>query len=251
MRRCIACNECVGGFLFNGWRTQCVINPELGNEYRLAELKRRTTEPKKVLVVGGGPSGCEAARLAAERGHDVVVVERDDRLGGLLWAQGAPQFKRRELDALIAFYEAEMERLGVDVRLGIEATPALFDDFDVALLATGTETEHLPEGMYDAIDLLRQRELPPGDPVTIVGATHYGLHAAAFALEQGRRTRIVNEPGFELETEGINPLLAGHVLAYLGKLGVEFADEPESLESIDPEEESSSGHPTIARRQEA
>jgi 2,4-dienoyl-CoA reductase (NADPH2) len=60
VRRCIACNECVGGFLFNGWRTQCVINPELGNEFRLAELKRRTLEPRQVLVVGGGVRGCAA-----------------------------------------------------------------------------------------------------------------------------------------------------------------------------------------------
>ena len=91
VRRCIACNECVGGFLFKGWRTQCVINPELGNEYRLTELKRLTLNPRKVLVVGGGVSGCEAARVAAERGHAVTLVERDNRLGGLLWGQGAPE----------------------------------------------------------------------------------------------------------------------------------------------------------------
>ncbi len=104
VRRCIACNECVGGFLFKGWRTQCVINPELGIEYRLPELKRPAAEPKRVLVVGGGISGCEAAKVAAERRHDVTLVEREGRLGGLLWGQGAPQFKRRELDTLIAFY---------------------------------------------------------------------------------------------------------------------------------------------------
>ena len=235
VRRCIACNECVGGFLFKGWRVQCVINPELGNEFQLAELKRHTLEPRKVLVVGAGASGCEAARVAAERGHHVTIVDRDDRLGGLLWGQGAPLFKRRELDALIAYFEAQMEHLGVDVRVGTDATPEIFAAYDVVLLATGTETEGVPDGMLDAIELLCRRELPAGDPVTIVGSSHYGVHAAAFALEQGRRTRIMPEPGFELDAEGINPLLAGHIIAYLNKLGIELPGEPESLDAIDPE----------------
>ena len=235
VRRCIGCNECVGGFLFKGWRTQCVINPELGIEYELAELKRRALEPKRVLVVGGGLSGCEAARVAAERRHQVTLVERDSRLGGLLWGQGAPQFKRRELDSLIGFYEAELEHRGVDVRLGVAATEELVSQFDVVLLATGTEPVSVPEGMLDAVSVLCRRELPPGDPVTIVGSGHYGSHAAAFALEQGRKTRFVPEPGLEVDLEDINPLLAGHIYDYLVRLGIEFAEEPASLEEIDPQ----------------
>jgi 2,4-dienoyl-CoA reductase-like NADH-dependent reductase (Old Yellow Enzyme family) len=235
VRRCIGCNECVGGFLFKGWRTQCVINPELGIEYQLPELKRRALEPKRVLVVGGGLSGCEAARVAAERRHQVTLVERDSRLGGLLWGQGAPQFKRRELDSLIGFYEAELAHRGVDVRLGEAATEELASEFDVVLLATGTEPVSIPEGMLDAIAVLCRRELPPGDPVTIVGSGHYGSHAAAFALEQGRRTRFVPEPGLEVHLEDINPLLAGHIYDYLVRLGIEFAEEPASLEEIDPQ----------------
>lgn len=235
VRRCIACNECVGGFLFQGWRVQCVVNPELGNEFQLAELKRRTVDSKKVLVVGGGISGCEAARVAAQRGHAVTIVERDDRLGGLLWGQGAPAFKRRELDALIAYYKAELDTLGVDIRLRIEVTEELLGAFDVVMLATGTETETVPSGMVDAVAVMCSRELPPGDPVTVVGSSHYGVHVAAFALEQGRRTRILPEPGFELDASGVNPLLAGHILGYLSKLGVELPGEPESLETIDPE----------------
>ncbi len=234
VRRCIACNECVGGFLFKGWRTQCVINPELGIEYRLPELKRPAAEPKRVLVVGGGISGCEAAKVAAERRHDVTLVEREGRLGGLLWGQGAPQFKRRELDTLIAFYEAELEHLGVDVRLGVEATEELASQYDVVLLATGTEPVEVPDGMLEAVSVLCARELPPGDPVTIVGSSHYGSHAAAFALEQGRMTRFVPEPGLQVHLDDINPLLAGQILDYLMRLGIEFLDEPASLEDIDP-----------------
>jgi 2,4-dienoyl-CoA reductase-like NADH-dependent reductase (Old Yellow Enzyme family) len=234
VRRCIACNECVGGFLFKGWRTQCVINPELGIEYRLPELKRSVLQPKRVLVVGGGISGCEAAKVAAERHHEVTLIEKDNRLGGLLWGQGAPEFKRRELDTLIAFYEAELEYRGVDVRLGVEATEDLESEYDVVLLATGTEPVEVPEGMLEAVSVLCTRELPPGDPVTIVGSSHYGSHAAAFALEQGRKTRFVPEPGLEVQLEDINPLLAGQILDYLMRRGIEFLDEPASLDEIDP-----------------
>jgi 2,4-dienoyl-CoA reductase (NADPH2) len=234
VRRCIACNECVGGFLFKGWRTQCVINPELGIEYRLPELKRPALEPKKVLVVGGGISGCEAAKIAAQRRHEVTLMERDARLGGLLWGQGAPQFKRRELDTLIEYYEAELQHLGVDLRLGVEVTEELASQYDVVLLATGTEPVHVPDGMLEAVSVLCARELPPGDPVTIVGSSHYGSHAAAFALEQGRKTRFVPEPGLEVHLEDINPLLAGQILDYLMRHGIEFLDEPASLDDIDP-----------------
>jgi hypothetical protein len=126
-----------------------------------------------------------------------------------------------------------MEHLGVDVRLGADATAEMFDDYDVVLLATGTETAHVPDGMLDAIAILCRRELPPGDPVTVVGSSHYGVHAAAFALEQGRKTRIVPEPGFELDASGVNPLLAGHIINYLMTLGVELPGEPESLDAIE------------------
>jgi 2,4-dienoyl-CoA reductase (NADPH2) len=207
----------------------------LGIEYQLPELKQPVSLPKRVLVVGGGLSGCEAARVAAERGHHVTLIERESRLGGLLWGQGAPRFKRREIDTLIAFYEAELEHLRVEVRLGTDATEELASDFDAILLATGTEPAAIPDGMYDAIAVLCSRELPPGNPVTVVGSSHYGSHAAAFALEQGRRTRFVAEPGLEEHIEDLNPLLAGHVYGYLTRLGIEFGEDPASVEEIDPE----------------
>lgn len=231
VRRCIACNGCAAS-LFRGWRTHCVINPELGVEYRLPALKRQVVTPKRVLIVGGGISGCEAARVAAERGHQVVLVERENRLGGLLWGQGAPQFKRRELDTLIDYYAAELAFQSVEVRLGVAATEDLLDGFDSVLLATGTVTEHVPDGMLDAVSILCNRELPPGDPVTVVGSSYYGSHAAAFALEQGRRTRLVPSPGTNGSLDDANPLLAAQVLDYLTGLGLELLEAPTSLAGV-------------------
>jgi dimethylglycine catabolism A len=237
VRRCIACNECVGGFLFQGWSVQCVINPELGNEYRLPELMRPAEDPKRVLVVGGGVSGCEAARVAAVRGHSVRLVEQAPTLGGQVRAVGAPQIKRREMDSFLAYYEAELDHLGVEVVTGAAADGDLLDQFDRVLLATGSETPDTPDGTVDAVAALTARELPAGGRVTVVGNGSIGIHAAAFAAEQGREVKVVPGPGHEDKEpgHGLNPLLAGHLLGYLDDRGVTLAaagNEPDGAELV-------------------
>lgn len=228
VRRCIACNECVGGFLFQGWRTQCVINPELGNESRLSELMHPVGQRKRVLIVGGGPSGCEAARVAARRGHEVSLIEYAHRLGGQLRAASAPEFKRREMEALIDFYEVELEHLGVRVDLNTEATEELLaDGYDLVLLATGMVAPNPPGSAIDAIDVLTTRELPDGDLITVVGSGEVALNTAAFCAEQGRKTRIWAQAA-EIGTD-MNPLLAGHTQEYLRNRGVEIHTETDEI----------------------
>lgn len=90
VRRCIAVNECISRWMFNGMRTQCVINPALSQEQRYDLAMRISDTKKKVLVVGAGPAGCEAAMMAAERGHEVTLIEREAEIGGQMraWAAG-------------------------------------------------------------------------------------------------------------------------------------------------------------------
>ncbi|WP_347237926.1 NAD(P)/FAD-dependent oxidoreductase [Dietzia sp. B44] len=116
VRPCINCYLCVAENFFDD-TPFCAVNPALGNE-RLLPL---TPAPARthVVVVGAGPAGLEAARVLAERGHRVTVVDKSDRLGGTMWFSS---LTTPDNEPLIRWFAAEIDRLGIDVRLNTEAT---------------------------------------------------------------------------------------------------------------------------------
>ncbi|TWH14824.1 2,4-dienoyl-CoA reductase (NADPH2) [Rhodococcus rhodochrous J45] len=212
VRRCIAVNECISRWMFNGKRTQCVINPALGQERRAAEARRPTAMRRRVLVVGAGPSGCEAALLAASRGHDVELIEQAHRVGGQLRAWAAASAFHAEIDNLISFYETELERSKVTVRLGIDAATLDVDAWDSVLLATGTVATHAG---LDAVSMLADRHVPQDDEVTVFGETEIAMFAALWLAEQGKRTTLLSP----LDVVGIdtNDMERDHLLNLLSK----------------------------------
>ncbi len=136
IRICIACNTCMES-IFRRGRVECLVNPTLGRE---KEMEIRPTEsPKKVMVIGGGPGGLHVASVAAMRGHDVHLYEKEPRLGGQLTLGSVSTYKK-ELLSLIEFQIKQVAKNGVKTHLNFEVTPETIHEEkpDVIILSTGS-----------------------------------------------------------------------------------------------------------------
>ena len=136
IRRCIGCNQCWGTASDRGL-IRCTVNPTAGRESALGPLVPAAT-PRRIVIIGGGPAGLEAARIAALRGHRVTIFERESEPGGkLVRAQLAPH--QGELQHVLDFLLPAIAAAGVELRTGVEATPALIaaERPDAVVVATG------------------------------------------------------------------------------------------------------------------
>lgn len=193
IRPCLGCQDgCFGRLLRHGIAS-CAVNPECGREgyvgIRKADIK------KKVVIVGGGPAGLEAARVSAVRGHDVTLIEAAPRLGGALRAGCIPDFKVDD-HRLIVYYETQMRKLGVDVRLNTFADKEMIAGLkpDILLLAEGSVpiVPDLPgiEKAALAQDILLGK-VETKDNVTIVGGGLVGCELALHLVKNGKKVTIV------------------------------------------------------------
>jgi 2-enoate reductase len=192
IRPCLGCHDaCFGGI----GRITCALNPQCSREtlYRL----HMADEKKKVLVVGGGAAGMEAARVAATRGHNVVLYEKEDSLGGHLIEASIPDFKK-DLQKLLEWFEVQLNKLGVEIKLGTEASQDIIDkeNPDVAIIATGSKAliPDIPgidkDNVSTCIDVLLGRK-EVGENVVVVGGGLVGCETAVWLAQQGKNVTIV------------------------------------------------------------
>lgn len=140
IRGCLTCNEQCWGRRGRDYYISCLINPAVGHEYLWGDEEfSRTDTPRSVLVVGGGPAGLEAARVAAARGHRVCLVEASGTLGGQFRLAGM-QPRRAQITDLIDWYERQLAKLGVDVRFHTYFDAEDIGSFgaDHVIIATGS-----------------------------------------------------------------------------------------------------------------
>ena len=194
IRICIACNTCMQS-IFKKGRLECLVNPILGREKELQIIPAR--KPRKVMVVGGGPSGMNTAWVAAKRGHEVHLYEKQQHLGGLL-VPGSQTSYKREMLSLIRFQQKQVELNAVICHLGCEVTAATVKELnpDVVVLATGSaplmpQVDGIDNSMVFAFDaILTGRDLDRCDTV-VIGGGATGCEVAYHLVETGSAVTIV------------------------------------------------------------
>lgn len=200
VRRCIACDVGCAQRLFNQVRIRCAVNYNLGMEYREYYGTPPAKGPKKVLVVGAGPGGLEAARVCAERGHKVEVWEKSDHVGGMVKLGAAvPSILTRDLWHIIPWLERECNKLGVEIALNKEATFEAIDqgDWDAVILATGSSlTQADIPGMDQVntayLDDYYFKKTDMGEKVVVIGGQQ-GAEAACSLGKEGKQVILLSE----------------------------------------------------------
>ena len=233
IRPCLGCLEgCMGR---GGKYLSCTVNPTTGMEREL------TIEPaereKTVLVVGGGPGGMEAARVAALRGHKVTLREKGDALGGNLIPASTPDLKQ-DYRRLIDYLSTQIRKLGVAIELGREATLEQVQKAgpEVVFIATGS-TPIIPEipgvekgKVGTATDVLLGRK-EVGESVVVLGGGLVGSETALYLAQQGKRVTIVEILGsVARDMFAINRM---HLLVLLADADVRILTETSVAEITD------------------
>jgi NADPH-dependent 2,4-dienoyl-CoA reductase/sulfur reductase-like enzyme len=138
IRPCIGVSYCLNR-IYVGLEALCLHNPATGREQTIPHVSPPAAHRKKVVVVGGGPAGLEAARVAAERGHQVTLLEASDKVGGQIRLAARTSVRRHDLLSIVHWLEAEIRTLGGTIRTNVfaEADDVLALDPDVVVIATG------------------------------------------------------------------------------------------------------------------
>ena len=193
IRPCISCHEGCMGRVASYSLINCAVNPQAARER--VNAYEPILKKKKVLIVGGGVAGCEAARVLAIRGHQPVVYEKGSRLGGNLIPGGAPDFKEDDI-ALADWYTNELNRLGVHVHLNTELNEEEIKamDYDTVILATGSKPKVFSldddSHTYTAEQvLLKQKDA--GKKTVVVGGGLVGCETALWLAQNGIHVTIV------------------------------------------------------------
>jgi NADPH-dependent 2,4-dienoyl-CoA reductase/sulfur reductase-like enzyme len=220
-------------------KVRCSVNARTGREreYKIEPAKKS----KKVLVIGGGHGGMEAARVAALRGHKVTLYEKSDKLGGRVILAGMIPHKD-EINNLTRYLITQINKLGVKVRLGEEVTPELIETLkpEAVIVATGARALIPPikgvnrANVFVADDVIVGKVGVRGEKIVVAGGGFVGLDTAIFLAEKKQKKVTVIEQ-FAFEAAGINPYNMNYMDLFqrLDELKVELMPETKIEEITD------------------
>ncbi len=198
VRPCLRCNEfCIGRIWNKHTKLSCAVNPAAMEEVRFA--LKKTDSPKNVVVIGGGPGGMEASRVAAIEGHKVTLLEKENKLGGTMDIISTASFKSN-IKKLTEWYKTQLEELNVEIKLNYEVKgdEQLLKDADAILVSVGSHS-FIPniegiknDNVVDVVDFHKDASLLKGENIVICGGGASGLDSAVeMAEELGKKVTVV------------------------------------------------------------
>lgn len=248
IRPCVRCNTCIHQVHARLWDLRCAVNPLCGRETQFPSYRALTGKSKKVLMIGGGPANLEAARVAAERGHYVILMEKNGELGGNLRYAAAPAFKEDLKKYLDWSIDTVKKNPNIEIRLNSEATKetVLDENPDALFVAVGCDPV-LPRFTASGTDKVlwagevMTGEKTTGERVVIAGCGFTGLETALLLANEGKEVTVVDmipkerigADGALMSMVGLKQLLLEKNVRFINEVKVEdITSEGVSLVSL-------------------
>ncbi|MBI5967971.1 MAG: FAD-dependent oxidoreductase [Deltaproteobacteria bacterium] len=236
IRRCISCNRCHR--IMSRMKIRCAVNARAGLEREFPMIPE--VQKRRAAVIGGGPAGMEAARVAAARGHQVTLFEKERVLGGQLKLAIVPPYKK-DLGGILAYLKNQVKKM-VDIQMQreIKLEDLLNHQFDVVIVATGCTPPHKPQ--YSDSQVVRSWEVLSGkvklsgNRIIVIGRGRIACETSEFlALRQKKEVTLIHSGPMEEIGSNLEPLFERRLLLErLQRRGVRILSET-SLTQITPE----------------